>query len=407
MFKYRLNEPICGEPELKFLENVIKSNYLGINGEYTKKFENAFAKLHNNKYGLAVQSGTAAVHTALTAIHATTKLDVNGWSRAGIKYLAVPEFTCAGSVHPYFQLQQDKLPVYLDVDPETFGIDFKSFKEAYNQIKFDAIILVHVYGTPARDYEQIAEFCKKNNIWLIEDCAESHGAKTKNGIIVGSLGDIATFSVRSEKLIGVGEGGIVLTNNEMLYHEASWFANRCKEKDDLGWQWKYKTSGVGVNYLMPHLLGAFAYGQLHRLQPQIMRRREIGRLYRILLPWMKWQEQDYDNSSFWLNFGQFPIDMSDNNKIGKALYDNATSDVVLNIGNYLMKHGVEIRPGFFPMSLHSDVTEKRLSDYMFRNSVADKLVYSGLCFPSHPNLLDSDIGEICNLVTNAWDIYGE
>jgi len=213
MTKYYLNEPYLKGDEEKYVLDVLRSGWLSVKGKHTKIFERKFAELVGVSHALAVQSGTAALHTSLLA------LGVKEGDR-----VVIPNYTCSASVTT--PLQCNATPVILDVENETFGLNAGGLeKYIKKEGKPKAVMVVDVYGFPARDKEKIIDICKKEDIYLIEDCCEAHGAKYK-GKTLGSFGDIAAFSTRSEKMMGVGEGGLIATDDDELIENAFYWAAR-------------------------------------------------------------------------------------------------------------------------------------------------------------------------------------
>ena len=162
--KYLLNIPFIDNKEKLYVNDVISSGWLSLNGIHTKIFENKFAKYLGVNYCLAVQSGTAALHVALKSI------DIKKDDK-----IIVPNYTCVSNISVLSQLSAK--PVIIDVEKETFGLDAELVEKAIKKYKPKAIQLVHVYGFPARDTIKIKNLCKKYKIFLIEDASEALGAK--------------------------------------------------------------------------------------------------------------------------------------------------------------------------------------------------------------------------------------
>ncbi len=173
-------------------------------GRKTRKFENLYAKYHNTKYGIAVNSGSSANLVALTALIENGNLKKND-------EIIVPATTFATVVSPIYQLGLK--PVYVDIEKDTWNIDSKLIQKAITK-KTKLIMVVHQLGFPA-DMKNINKVAKKNNLLVLEDCCEAHGA-TYKGKIIGSMSDIATFSFFVAHNITTGEGGMILTNNKKL-----------------------------------------------------------------------------------------------------------------------------------------------------------------------------------------------
>ncbi len=215
-------------------------------GVEVEAYENEFARYFGVKYGTAVSSGTAAVHSAIGALGL----------EPGSEIITTP-ITDPGTVSPI--IFQQCIPVFADVEYDTLNISPCSIEENITR-KTKAVIVVHLAGNPARIGE-IMRIARKHKLYVIEDCAQSHGAKY-SGRYVGSFGDLSCFSLMSGKhTTSGGQGGMVLTNNEKLYWNAKRFADRGKpfntaEKTNLF---------TGLNYRMTELEAAIGRIQLKKL----------------------------------------------------------------------------------------------------------------------------------------------
>ncbi len=149
------------------------------------------------KYAQCVNTGTVAIQAALKAIGI----------RPGDEVI-VPAYTWEGTVGPVLLI--NAVPVFVDVDPDTYCLDAKLIEQAITP-KTKAILPVHL-GMRFADMDEILRIAKKHNLKVIEDCAHAHGGMWK-GQGAGSMGDLGAFSFQSSKLITSGEGGAVITNN--------------------------------------------------------------------------------------------------------------------------------------------------------------------------------------------------
>lgn len=374
--KYWLNEPYLDQKEIDYATEVIKQGWLSGGGEFTTKFETAFAQVIGVQYALAVQSGTAALHTAMLALGV----------RPGDK-VVIPNYTCGACATAVLQTGAE--PVIIDCEPKTFGMDIHQLEQVLSTHKIKAVMVVHVYGFPCRDLDKIAALCTKYNALLLEDASEAHGA-TFNGHKVGSFGDIATFSIRSEKMIGVGEGGLVLTNSKELRDKAYFYASRAaphrREHDP--WWHKYIYTDVGMNYLLPHVLGAIGLAQVEKFDTILAKKRFVGHKYRELfseVPGIRLQEiAPETNPCYWLNCIQL----------------DKEEPQVREIGIELMKQGLEIRPAFWPLS---DLDVFRPYAYGSQKN-AIKLLQSLIVLPSSIKLAENNgqgVIEIVEIVKNT------
>lgn len=376
-YKYYLNEPYITGKEKEYVIDVLDSKWLSVKGKHVKIFEEKFAKLVGVNYALAVQSGTAALHTALLALGVGE----------GDKVVA-PNYTCAADVTTI--LQCGATPVILDIEKETLSLDANVLEEYIKREKPKAVILVYVYGFPARDLEKIVDICKKNNICLIEDCCEAHGAEYK-GKKLGSFGDIAVFSVRSEKMMGVGEGGVVLTDDYELMDRALYWASRAApyRGSEHPYWYKYYYTGVGMNYLMPHLLGAVGRAQIENFEEILSRKKKVGEEYYSILKeikGIKLQKKIEEGSpSYWLNI---------------LILEDKTKEEVRKIGEKLMEQGVEIRPAFWPLG-----SQRAFKKYSWGSQkVGDYIFEKGIVLPSSVNLAEENckgVKEVVDLFLNA------
>ena len=217
---------------------------------------------------MAVQSGTAAIHLALKSFGCKENDNV-----------ILPNYSCVSNLSAVTQCGAN--PIIVEVERETLGLDFEEHEKAIKKYKPKVVQLVHVYGCPAKYTEKIVKLCKRKKIFLMEDFSEALGSKIKNKKI-GTFGDICISSIRSEKMIGVGEGGVIFSDNTKLFNRIKTLASRnspFRRKFDPYWK-KYYCLGEGYNYLIPHLLGAVARAQIEKFDKSILKKKiQIGKNY--------------------------------------------------------------------------------------------------------------------------------
>ncbi len=371
--KYLINKPNLSNLEKKYVLNALKTTWLSSNGSNTKIFERKFSKITKNKYSLAVQSGTAALHLALKS------LDVKKDDK-----IIVPNYTCVSNLSSVSQCGAKAILV--DIEKDTFGLDYKLVVEAIKKYKPKVIQLVHVYGFPARDTIKIIRICKKKNIKIIEDTSESLGSTIENKI-VGTFGDINVTSIRSEKMIGVGEGAVISTNNLKIFNNISLLASRAapfRKAKDPYWK-KYYVTGEGYNYLMPHLLGSVARGQIERFNKVLLKRKiQVGKNYIKILKKKNYLfgQRLIKNSKpvFWLN---------------SILFKNLSKKNVRNLGEKLKKNGIEVRSGFWPLNLLKSFK----SIYVTKKNITQKIFDKIIILPSSYDLKKKDINYIVKKIS--------
>src|SRR6202142_1279135 len=243
--------PIYTDKERQALEDVLTNHKWGgqpFPGKHGDAFGKAFAEFHTAKYGQAVNTGTVAIQAALKAI------DI----RPGDEVI-VPAYTWEGTVGPV--LLVNAVPVFVDVDPDTYCLDAKLIEKAITS-KTKAILPVHL-GMRFADIDEILRIAKKHNLKVVEDCAHAHGAMWK-GQGAGSMGDLGAFSFQSSKLITSGEGGAVITNTlECMELVQSYInAGRASLTD------KFHHRIIGFNHRLSELQAAGLEPQLDRLPQQ-------------------------------------------------------------------------------------------------------------------------------------------
>jgi perosamine synthetase len=254
------------KPEINAVIKIINKGILSKagRGEKVKIFERKFAQFHNFKYAITTTSGTTALHTAICALNI----------KKGDEIL-VPDLTFVSSASVI--LQQQATPVFVDIDTDTFCINIVDMEKKITE-KTKAIIVVHLYGHPV-EINTIIKIAKKYNLKVIEDCAQSHGAKYK-GQYVGTFGDIACFSFYQTKNLTCGEGGMVLTNNEELYKSCSSIVDHGLTDGNLQ---NYNYDRLGYNYHMTEIQAAIGIEQLKKLKKMNEQRSVNANKYKKIL----------------------------------------------------------------------------------------------------------------------------
>lgn len=262
-----LAKPSIGRQEVAGVERVLKSGWL-ISGPYVEEFERKVARFIGTRHAVAVNSGTAALHTALAACGI----------RPGDEVL-VPSFTFIASANSV--LHQGAHPVLVDVDPHTYNIDPAAAEGKITE-KTKAIMVVHQFGQPAY-MKPLLEICEERRLVLVEDAACAFGAKY-DGRRVGGIGDAGCFSFHPRKIITTGEGGMITTNDDEVAKKARQIRSqgmkvetwRREKSKDINLP---KFSLLGYNYRMPDVAAAIGLAQLVRVKSFIDRRRKIAKLY--------------------------------------------------------------------------------------------------------------------------------
>ena len=232
-------------------------------GEYIKKFEDAFASQIGSKFAIATSSCTGAMELGLAALHLNPGDEV---ILADTNWVA----TASPLIH------QGLKPVFVDINEDTWCIDPKRIEEVITP-RSRAVIATHLYGN-ACDLDQIKAICEDNNLYLIEDAAEAIGTYI-GGIHAGTEGVFGTFSFHGSKTITCGEGGMLVTNDEVLYSNVRQLNNHGRAISEVRQFW---STVVGYKFRMSDVQAAIGLGQVMRFEELTVRKREILENYRSL-----------------------------------------------------------------------------------------------------------------------------
>ena len=239
--KVPIAKPIIGDEEIENVVEVLKSGMIA-QGPKVAEFEEKFAEWVGAKYGIAVNSGTAALHVALLSCGIGE----------GDEVITTPfTFIASGNAIVYTGAK----PVFADIDLKTYTIDPDSIEELITE-NTKAILPVQLYGQSA-DMDKINEIAEKHDLIVIEDAAQAHGA-TYKGNKVGSMGDMACFSFYPTKNMTTSEGGIITTNDEKLAENERIYRAH-------GATVRYHHDEIGYNFRMTDISAAIGLAQMDRI----------------------------------------------------------------------------------------------------------------------------------------------
>ena len=262
--------------ELNYFKRVLNSkSWSSTSGSWVSHFETEFAKKFNVKYAVAFNSGTSTLHAALEAIGVGPGDEVLSPAITVI-------MDAAATIHA------NAIPVFVDVDPETFTMDPDDLEKKIT-LKSKAIIVVSIYGLPA-DMDRIMDIAKRHKLKVIEDNAQCF-LSTYKGQLTGTIGDVASYSFENTKHLSCGEGGMIITNNSELAEKArkigghgfknlSASEGRVRLNEDIFQNPDYKRHDeIGWNYRMPEFLAAIGLAQLERIEELIELRKQSAQLF--------------------------------------------------------------------------------------------------------------------------------
>lgn len=358
-------KPFLGKEEREYVISALSCGEIsGSLGEYIHEFEQGFANYSGCSHGVAVSSGTSALHLALASIGISDRDEV-----------LVSSFT---SMATFFAvLYQHAKPVPIDIEPDTLNINPALVEERITE-NTKAILVVHVYGHPV-DMNPILKTARKHNLYVIEDCAEAHGALYK-GKKVGSLGDVGCFSFYANKIITTGEGGMLTTNNAEIAEKA-----RSLKSLAFGLSNRFMHEDIGFNYRMTNLQAAIGCAQLKKIDKIIDKKREIAHYYEEFLkdvPGLQLPiEKKFARNVYWM----YHI------VVHKEKFGCARDTIIKKLKDC----GVETREAFIPYNMQRIFIKKGwvkndecpISNYVGKN---------GFYLPSSPLLKKYEINYIVN-----------
>jgi len=257
---------IYPEIERRLDKVIAKSNF--ILGEEVRQLEEKIADYVGTKYAIGVSSGTDALVLSLRALAIKNRAQ-EYWDKEDLIITTPFTFTATGDAI----LRAGATPLFVDIDPDTFNIDPEQVKLAIEKYgnNIAGIIPVHLYGQPA-NMDEITKIAKENNLFVVEDCAQSFGAKW-DGRQTGSFGDTGCFSFfPSKNLGGFGDGGMITTGDDEL-------AEIIKMLRKHGGKDKYNVDHIGYNARLDTLQAAILLAKINHIDEFNKRRREIANFY--------------------------------------------------------------------------------------------------------------------------------
>lgn len=354
--------------EQQYIKEAFDTNWIAPLGANVNGFEKELAEKVGSKAAAALTSGTAAIHLALKAA---------GVGEGDIVFC--PTLTFAATANPI--IYQNAIPVFIDSDYETWNMCPKALEKAFEKYpEVKAVIVVHLYGLSA-DMDKIMELCKKHNVPVIEDAAESLGTYYK-GKHTGTIGDYGIFSFNGNKIITTSGGGMLVSDNEERIAKVRFWATQSRDAAR-----HYQHSELGYNYRMSNIVAGIGRGQLKVLDDRVAKKKyifefyksELGELEGIeFMPVNEWNEPNY-----WLSVIQLTGDIR-------------PMDVI----EALEKENIESRPVWKPMHLQP-FYEKY--DYIHLGTdVAAKLFENGVCLPSDTKMTDEQLSKVVEVIKSLW-----
>ncbi|WP_144628170.1 UDP-N-acetylbacillosamine transaminase [Campylobacter coli] len=382
--RFFLSPPHMGGNELKYIEEVFKSNYIAPLGEFVNRFEESVKDYAQCENALALNSATAALHLALR---------VAGVEQDDI--VLASSFTFIASVAPICYLKAK--PVFIDCD-ETFNIDVDLLKLAIKESekKPKALILTHLYGNAAK-MDEIVQICEKENIILIEDAAEALGSFYK-GRALGTFGEFGAYSYNGNKIITTSGGGMLIGKDKQKIERARFYSTQARENC-----LHYEHLDYGYNYRLSNVLGAIGVAQMEVLEQRVLKKREIYEWYKEFLgdSFVFLDELENSRSNRWLSTALIDFDKNELNSCQKCI-EISQKDLILHpkiskLIADLQKEQIETRPLW--KAMHAQEVFKGAKAYINGNS--ELFFKKGICLPSGTAMSRDNVREISELIIKS------
>jgi len=359
--------PWVGKEEYESISSCFEYNWI-TEGPKTEEFSTKLRELTGAKYGVFAPNGTLGLYLALKSI--------------GVRYndeVIVPDFTFIGSANAVEMT--GAVPVFVDVNRENFQIDISKAEKLITP-KTKAIMPVHIYGTMA-NMDEVLAFAKKHKIDVVEDAAQAIGVHFK-GKHAGTFGKVGVFSFFADKTITTGEGGYIVTDDEIVYEKLLYLRNQGRKN-----RGTFIHPEIGYNFRMTDIQCAIGLTQLKKLDEIKRRKITIKETYEDLLqnvPQIRFLTPP--KNAEWIPF-----------RVG-ILCERAHE-----LMEYLKFKDIEPRTFFYPLHkqpCYAKMVEKRnIKESDFPNSIY--AYNNGVCLPTFPSLSKTEIEYICLIIKEYYE----
>ncbi|MBN1574892.1 MAG: aminotransferase class I/II-fold pyridoxal phosphate-dependent enzyme [Deltaproteobacteria bacterium] len=367
-----LSPPHMSGRELDFIREAFEGNWIAPSGPDLEAFEMEFLEYLGASFGVALSSGTAAIHLALLSLGVGPGDEV-----------LCPTFTFSATVNPIAYAGAS--PVFVDCDERSWNIDPYLLRGELDRLAGlgrlpRAVIFADIYGQSA-DVDPIMESCGRYDVPVIEDACEALGA-TYKGKKCGSFGLCAAFSFNGNKIITTSGGGMLVSEEEEMIKKARYLSTQAKDDTP-----HYQHSNIGYNYRLSNILAAIGRAQISVIEERIAQTRGVNRLYRELLgdlPGVDFMpEADYGKGTNWLTC--ITIDPE---KFGADRE---------RVRLRLEEENIESRPLWMPMHMQPIFSGRR----KVGGEISERLFRNGLSLPSGSDMTHEDVRRVSEVIAST------
>lgn len=374
-----LSCPTMHGEEQQFVQEAFDTNWVAPVGPNVNALENEMAAYTGAGYAAALSAGTAAIHLALCLL---------GVGEGDVVF--VSSLTFSATCNPI--VYEKATPVFIDSEEDTWNMSPKALEKAFEKYPNPkAVIVVHLYGTPAK-LDEIMDICKKHNVPLIEDAAESLSS-TYKGKQTGTFGKMGIYSFNGNKIITTSCGGMLVSDDESMTKKATFLATQARDAAR-----HYQHSHIGYNYRMSNITAGIGRGQLLHLEEHKALKKKIYKQY---------EEAFADIPELTMN----PLNPDGDSNCWLSCVTIAEGCPVTyeQIMDALAEENIESRPIWKPMHLqpiYADcdfVTENGFKSELGElESVSENIFNRGLCLPSDIKNTQEDMELIISTIRKCF-----
>lgn len=367
-----LASPTMHGKEQEYVKEAFDANWVAPLGPNVNGFEKEIADYVGTAHAAALSAGTAAIHLALRML---------GIGQGDVVF--VSSLTFSATCNPI--VYENATPVFIDSEPDTWNMSPEALKKAYEKYPNPAaVVLVHLYGTPAK-LDEIMAICEEHGTVLIEDAAESLSS-TYKGKHTGTFGKMGIYSFNGNKIITTSGGGMLVSEDEALIQKARFLATQARDPARY-----YQHSQIGYNYRMSNVTAGIGRGQLLSLEEHKRLKKAIYEKYKEAfadIPAITMNPLNPDgDANCWLSC----VTIADGCEV--------TPDQVMDA---LEAENIESRPIWKPMHLQPVFEGYDFITTCESGSVAEDIFRRGVCLPSDVKNTEEDMELIISIVRGLF-----
>ncbi|MBE5099055.1 aminotransferase class I/II-fold pyridoxal phosphate-dependent enzyme [Bacillus aryabhattai] len=371
-----LSPPHMNGDEQRYIQEAFESNWIAPLGPNVDGFEKEIASYVGVSEAVAVSSGTAAIHLALSLL-GVTKGDT----------VFCSTLTFIASANPI--IYQGAEPIFIDSEPETWNMSPQALARALQDASIEgalpkAVIVVNLYGQSAK-MDEILSLCNQYNVPVIEDAAESLGS-TYKGKASGTFGKFGVYSFNGNKIITTSGGGMLVSNDVAALQQARFLATQARDSAP-----HYQHSQLGYNYRMSNILAGVGRAQLQVLETRVEARRQIFKHYYQELAGLTgitfMPELSNTKTNRWLTV--------------LTINEKEAGISAAQLVQAFTKQNIEARPVWKPLHMQPLFQGVRYYPHSENDDVAQLLFQTGICLPSGSNMTEDDQNRVIQCLKKA------